>query len=131
MPYITKEKRHQLDGEIETLHHALVGLELDDTSNNMEGNINYVLTRLLMMVYGDKETTCYSHINDALGLLESVKMEFYRKVAVPYENQKEFDNGPVVAFRSDELLIGGTVDVEISTENMSNLAKNIKGDTHG
>ena len=95
MPYIVEEKRIQLDSHIEDLYHALVGLMADDENNNMEGNLNYTITKLLMMVYGDRDSTRYAQINDAIGMLECAKLEYYRKVAAPYEDQKEFENGAV------------------------------------
>jgi len=95
MPYITQEKRNELDGAIEALHTCLVNLEIDDDENDMEGNLNYSITRLIMLVYGNKDNTRYRHINDAMGVLSSVKAEYYRKVAAPYENQKAYENGEV------------------------------------
>lgn len=97
MTYISQDKRSLLDEYINSLHHALVGLEADDENNNMESNLNYIITRLLFMVYGTFDTTNHKQINDAVGLLEGVKLEFARKVAFPYGNQKEFENGPVEA----------------------------------
>lgn len=110
MPYIVDEKRNVLDPIIDQLHRALVELETDDEMNNMEGNINYTFTRLLMMVYGDRTTTNYSACNDAMGVLSAVQHEFYRKVVAPYEDQKEFENGSIVRF-ADECEVVGTVDV--------------------
>lgn len=96
MPYIKQEKRNQLDPIINDLHREIVNMELDDReNNNTEGNLNYIVTRLLLKVYGDSVRIRYSAINDAMGVLSCVMHEFYRKVAAPYENQKEFDNGPV------------------------------------
>ena len=100
MPYISKEKRAVLDPVIDELHRTLVDLQMDDELNNMEGNINYTFTRLLMMVYGDRNSTRYSQINDAMGVLSSVQAEYYRKVAAPYEDQKSFENGEVERFTS-------------------------------
>lgn len=97
MPYIKEEKREILDPTIDALYHLLVGMEADDEMNNMEGNVNYTISRLLMMVYGDRNSTRYAQINDAVGVLECVKQEYYRKVAAPYEDQKEFENGEVDA----------------------------------
>jgi hypothetical protein len=57
----------------------------------MEGNLNYVITRLLRKVYDDS----YRSINDAIGVLECIKLEHYRTQAAPYEDQKKFDNGDV------------------------------------
>jgi hypothetical protein len=96
MPYISKDKRHVLDGAIEELHHKLAELQLDYAEeNNHEGNLNYIISRLMMLSYGDSQCTNYSNINSAIGILECAKLEMYRKVAAPYENQKEFENGKV------------------------------------
>ena len=97
MPYIIQEKRRQVDYLIDELRFALASMEADDELNNMEGNVNYIITSLLMKVYGDKDSTSYSSINAAIGVLECAKNEFYRKVAAPYEDQKEFDNGCINA----------------------------------
>ena len=93
MPYIKQEKRDLFDYLINQLHTELVNAECDDPdANNTEGNLNYIITRLLMKVYSSPS---YSEINDAIGVLECCKMEYYKEIAVPYEKQKKFDNGPV------------------------------------
>lgn len=92
MPYIAESKRVVLEDGIDTILNALRELESDDPTNNTEGNINYVFTRILKHVYPGGS---YREINDAMGILSSCQFEFYRKVAVPLEDQKEFDNGPV------------------------------------
>jgi len=91
MPYITQDKRDVLDPSIEQVLHALRQLESDDPSNNTEGNLNYLITKLLFRVYSQS----YRDVNDAVGMLECCKLEFYRKFAAPYEDQKEFENGQV------------------------------------
>lgn len=91
MPYIKQVKREVLDSAINDLHKALVDLELDDDMNNMEGNLNYSITRLLRMCYGES----YGEINDAIGVLQCVMLEHYRTMAVPYENQARYNNGDV------------------------------------
>lgn len=93
MPYIPQDKREVLDPVIDELHHTLVGLEADDENNNMEGNMNYLITRLLRKVYG----VSYSEVNAAIGMLQCVALEHYRTVAAPYEDQKKFENGDVEA----------------------------------
>lgn len=92
MPYIKQEKRDVLDPHLAPLLNALRELESDDPSNNMEGNLNYVITRLLKAVYVGGG---YRAINDAGGVMLNAYLEFYRKVAAPYEDQKEFENGAV------------------------------------
>ena len=37
----------------------------------------------------------YQHVNDALGALEGAKLELYRRVAAPYENDKAVQHGDV------------------------------------
>lgn len=91
MPYIIEDKRRHLDPHIDSLLNALRELESDDPTNVHCGNLNYVITRLLTVSYGQR----YAEINEAVGVLECAKLEFYRKFAAPYEDQKEFENGPV------------------------------------
>ncbi len=92
MPYITQDKRDHLSPHIRSLLNALRELESDDPTNNYAGNLNYVITSLLLSSYGRK----YGDINEAVGVLECAKLEFYRKFAAPYEDQKEFENGSVL-----------------------------------
>jgi len=91
MPYIEQSKRDILDPAIGSLLARLKQLQLDDNVDNMEGNINYIFTKILKQCYGDS----YAEINDALGVISGVQLEFYRKVAAPYEDQKIYDNGDV------------------------------------
>ena len=95
MPYIEDDKRSNLDQHISNLRKELVGLELDYDDNNMEDNISYIFLRMLTIVYGDRESATSSGTHDALGVLESVKLEYCRKVIVPFRDQQEFDNGLV------------------------------------
>ena len=111
MPYIKEDKRQTLDPIIDQLHRAFVNLEADDESNNMEGNLNYVVTRLLRMIYG----TSYSEIHDAMGVLLCVALEHYRTIAAPYQDQKKFDNGDV-----DGNVLPTSID-EIVVEETSNV----------
>ncbi len=95
MPYIIPEQRVLIDKAIEELREALVKTQLDDETATDEGMLNYAITRILMTVYGQRESTRYSLINNAVGMLECCKLEFYRQVAAPYEDQKIHDNGAV------------------------------------
>lgn len=91
MPYITKDKREVLDPVIDDLITALRGLQSDDPQDNTEGNLNYVLARILDRMY----VADYKEINNALGMLLATALEYYRRVAAPYEDQKRFDNDDV------------------------------------
>ena len=104
MPYILQDKRDRLDPLINALHAELVSLESDDESNNMEGNLNYLITRLIRMVYG----MSYAEVNAAMGMLECIKQEHYRTQAGPYEDQKKFENGDVVG-NNDPIILNEVV----------------------
>lgn len=91
MPYVVTNKRQKLDPIIDDLKRALFELEADDPTNNTEGNVNYFVSTLLSHIY----TGSYDSVNRAVGMLECIKLEYYRKAAAPYEDQKEFENGPV------------------------------------
>lgn len=58
------------------------------------GELNYQITTLLNE-YRFPEKLSYQKINDILGALEGAKLEFYRRVAAPYENDKIEQNGDV------------------------------------
>lgn len=58
------------------------------------GELNYAITKLLDS-YLIHEGLNYKNINDCLGACEGAKLEFYRRVAVPYEDKKIAENGDV------------------------------------
>ena len=91
MPYIIPEKREKLDPIVEDLICALTELQSGEGKDNMEGNLNYVFSKVLAELYVEN----YGDINSAIGLLNCIALEFYTRVAVPYEAQKAFENGDV------------------------------------
>lgn len=58
------------------------------------GELNYQISKLLNDFVVMKGLS-YATINEAMGALESAKLEFYRRVAGPYENKKIIENGEV------------------------------------
>lgn len=58
------------------------------------GELNYLIT-YLVQEYLEAKKLDYQSINDVLGALEGAKLEFYRRVVVPYESQKIDENGDV------------------------------------
>lgn len=79
MPYIKQHDRERL---------ATTGVPLTP------GELNYQLTMLIKR-YVDEHGLCYVTINDVVGALEGAKIEFYRRVAAPYEDRKISENGDV------------------------------------
>lgn len=58
------------------------------------GELNFAICQLLIG-YTNRGALSYGAINDCLGALEGAKLEFYRRVAVPYEETKLKENGDV------------------------------------
>jgi hypothetical protein len=58
------------------------------------GNLNYLITMLIKR-YWEESSGNYVAINDIVGALEGAKLEFYRRIAAPYEDKKIVENGDV------------------------------------
>ena len=55
------------------------------------GHMNYIITRLIL----ETNPKNYKEFNAIIGVLESVKMELYRRKIAPYEDIKIKENGDV------------------------------------
>jgi hypothetical protein len=89
MPYIKEEERKSLVVQYEGTNCMDLGVMFPDNP----GELNYVITMLIKNYFNNKP--CYQSINDVVGALEGAKLEFYRRVAVPYEDSKIKENGDV------------------------------------
>lgn len=89
MPYIERDKRKQLLPEIDALAKAIESL-----GEVHPGNVNFAISKLLHYLYM-YDGVSYANINEAIGVLECVKQELYRRLAAPYEDQKKEENGDV------------------------------------
>ncbi len=58
------------------------------------GELNYAITKLCDDFISRKALS-YTNINEVMGAIECAKLEFYRRVAAPYENEKSRVNGEV------------------------------------
>ena len=85
MPYIIKEKRQRLDGLIKN-----VVSEMEPLSS---GEKNYFLSSVVWGLFNIHRT--YSNANDLVGLLECVKLEFYRRKVAALEDEKVIENGDI------------------------------------
>ena len=86
MPYISSELRAKFDPCIDHLQDML-----DD--EKWEGELNYIITRLVAGRFS--RVTRYQTIARVCGVLSNVKDEFYRRLAVPYENVAWSKNGDI------------------------------------
>ncbi len=87
MPYITRERRAFYDERIEALSGAV-------TEAAPAGDLNYIITRLLVD-WLEKRGLSYAALADVVTVLETAKLEFYRRVGAPYEDGKIAENGDV------------------------------------
>ena len=88
MPYIKAEDRGQYFEAIMDLVEILKKTpEID-----RDGHVNYVVTVLLKQLYNPPK---YRRYNKAVGVLECIKLEFYRRMVAPYEDLKIDENGDV------------------------------------
>lgn len=77
MPYIGRESRDLLSRGCDAI---------------TAGELNYQFT-VLARRYLKNSAGTYKTINEIMGAFECAKLEFYRRVAVPYEEQKIKENG--------------------------------------
>ena len=56
------------------------------------GELNYLITQLCD-AFLMKTGVSYKNINQVIGAIECAKLEFYRRIAAPYENKKGLENG--------------------------------------
>lgn len=87
MPYIKPDRRTKYDEMLADLIQILKSLPVEE----VDGEINYLVTRILKEVYPLR----YFHLNRAVGVLECIKQEYYRRVAAPYEDTKIKESGDV------------------------------------
>src|SRR3990167_8067316 len=88
MPHIPQSDR-------DTFSAVLVELDwIIDKHGISNGELNYLMTTLALR-YIKIHGLSYNTGSDVIKALECAKLEFYRKVMAPYEDQKAFNNGDV------------------------------------
>ncbi len=92
MPYIAQDRRDKFDPSIEELQTQLQAL------GNSEGDLNYVISRLIGSAFQDE--TRYHMIARVRGVLGDVGDEFYRRLAVPYEDMAIAKNGDIPEYEA-------------------------------
>jgi len=87
MPYITTDRRARYDERLSALADTI-----DDATPG--GDMNYIITSLLA-AWIEKRGLDYAALAEAVGVVETAKLELYRRVAAPYEDGKIAENGDV------------------------------------
>ena len=85
MPYIKLVDKQRITTD---------GLSIEVDAPNNAGELNFALTEFCK-AYFHVNGGRYQQINDIIGALEGCKLEFYRRVAAPYEDTKIQENGDV------------------------------------
>lgn len=93
MPYIAPRDREEYDSHIETLG-ALVEAFAEKRAESPAGQLNYIITKLILQSYGPFLHS-YHDFNEVIGILECAKLEMYRRHVGPYEDEKIIENGDV------------------------------------
>ena len=123
MPYISKERRAEIA-------RGPGGRYIRVNAAENAGELNFIFSYVIN-AYLNRKGVNYQHINDCIGALAGAKMEFNRRVVVPYENQKIEDNGDV--YSSTEERAVAILASRMLTENTANAValsdKNKHGDT--
>ncbi len=82
MPYIKQEDRRKFDESLAELYPTT------------PGELNYIFTALCQLYLVERGLN-YVNINEVIGALECCKLELYRRIASPYEDNKISENGDV------------------------------------
>ena len=81
MPYISPDARLRLLSE-------------DDPKPTTPGEVNFLITEIILG-YTASSRPSYTEYATLVGILETCKMELYRRLVVPYENNKIAQHGDV------------------------------------
>ncbi len=101
MPYIAPELRQELDPLIDTLAERLAAqAEAAGYDGAFTGVLNYTCTRLALAVVRRRFGGLRYWLIAALtGVFHNVATEFYRRLAVPYEDRQMMQSGDVDLFQ--------------------------------
>jgi 3D (Asp-Asp-Asp) domain-containing protein len=86
MPYIKKEDRERID---ECINPIQLGY-----SAKTAGDLNYIFS-LISRGYIEGKGKSYQTMNDIIGALEGAKLELYRRIVAPYEDEKIVTNDDI------------------------------------
>lgn len=98
MPYISQEARtDSLKCDINNLLQTLNKVPDED----IEGTLNFTISSLLSTLRrGDKNVWRYKWLNRAVGTLECVKLEFYRRLGTKLEEKAIAKNGDIGVYEN-------------------------------
>jgi len=89
MPYIEQKDRTFLDPVIDDLSFKI---KRQSDHTKWPGKLNYTITRLILQVVPEMR---YWTLAMVFGVLFTLALELYRRVAAPYEDKQKEKNGDV------------------------------------
>jgi len=89
MLYIAADKRNLFDNAIHTTLQALREAECDFDDKDYESNVGYLILHLLKTTHSADKSS--DDVIRALGVLETVKMEYMRTIGIPVAKQQQYD----------------------------------------
>lgn len=93
MPYIADKDRQYLKPALDPLiAHIKEMVREDRTIERAPGFYNYIISIILKESMGG---VSYTKVNAAIGVLNCALQEFYRRIGIPYEEEKIRENGDV------------------------------------
>jgi hypothetical protein len=66
------------------------------------GDLNFRIHELIHIYLSGKDAIKYEEYNSVIGVLESVKLEFYRRAVSPYEDAKLVENGDISLYTNKD-----------------------------
>ena len=85
MPYISPSERDRLNNLVNEINHEEI---------KTAGNVNFLITKLCQKFLSEGSPN-YDRYNAIIGILESAKLEWYRRKVAIYEDAKIIENGDV------------------------------------
>lgn len=95
MPYIKQNRRNKIDASINDLIGVIKSLDYKDL-RDLDGDMNYTITKLILGILDLVENPKYTKFNTSIGVLESVKLELYRRFVSEYEDEKIKENNDII-----------------------------------
>lgn len=95
MPYIPADRRDEI--EVELINEGC------SWKPQNAGDLNWLITTFIDNMLSEKGIR-YAHVNEMIGALECCKLELYRRIAAPYEDQVMDKNGDAYStyYREEE-----------------------------
>lgn len=89
MPYIKQEEREVIDKLVFDLKKEIKNKNIKNCNQ-----LNYIFTQLIH-TFIETNGKNYQNLNNVIGLLDCVKLEYYRRIVSVYEDEKFKENGDV------------------------------------